>query len=74
MVKLNHPWRILLKQQISDITDFLTFNDLLCCCLTVHGQQLRSCRDGQVNLTTLFPGQAYTTERLTSTQCTFFRK
>ena len=28
MVKLNHPWRILLKQQISDITDFLTFNDL----------------------------------------------
>ena len=28
MVKLNHPWRILLKQQISDITNFLTFNEL----------------------------------------------
>ena len=28
MVKLNHPWRILLKQQIGDITDFLIFNDL----------------------------------------------
>ena len=28
MVKLNLPWRNLLKQQISDITDFLTFNEL----------------------------------------------
>ena len=26
----------------------------------VHGKHLRSCRDGQYNLTTLFPGQAQT--------------
>ena len=40
----------------------------------VHGKQLRSCRDGQLSLTTLFLGRLRPPKRLTSTSCTYFRQ
>ena len=40
----------------------------------VHGKHLRSCRDGRVNLTTIFLGRLRPPKRLTSTSCTYYRQ
>ena len=40
----------------------------------VHGKHLRSCRDSQFNLTTLFMGRLRPPKRLTITSCTYFRQ
>ena len=38
----------------------------------IVGKHLRSCRDGQLTLTTLFFGRLRPPKRVTSTSCTYF--